>query len=82
MGRTGLRTPLFPPEISYRGHVRHLSESVLEEDAMPRLSNYRAEGVEDHVVLCRECQDRLQAEIEFVAAMKAVCGEGQAGGAR
>src|ERR1017187_5974059 len=35
-----------------------------------RLSSFRAERVEEHVLFCRTCQDRLQAESEYVVAMK------------
>jgi anti-sigma factor RsiW len=43
---------------------------VIEDYAFGRLSKYRAERVEEHLLFCRECQDRLQAEIEFAAAMR------------
>ncbi len=67
-GQTLPGAPGSANEIGYCGSVRHLPDSSLEEYALGRLSRFRAERVEEHVLFCRECQDRLQAEIEFTAA--------------
>ena len=77
-GQNQTRRSLFPNEISYRNVVAHLSESVLEEYAMGRLSRYRVERVEEHVHSCRECRERLDTEIEIVVAMKAATKIGRA----
>ena len=59
----------FVSESSYRNLVAHLSESVLEDFALGRLSKYRVE--ETHVRCCRECRERLDTEIGVVALMRA-----------
>lgn len=51
--------------------LRHISEDVLTAYAFGRLSRFRAERVENRLTVCPECQDRLQAEIDFIRAMQA-----------
>jgi anti-sigma factor RsiW len=50
--------------------MRHVTESILDEYLMDRLSRYRADRVEEHLSVCPECLDRLLAEIEFATAMR------------
>ena len=57
-------------ETGYGELVRHLPESVLEEYALRRLTDYRAERVEEHVASCSECRKRLETEIGIVALVK------------
>jgi hypothetical protein len=37
----------------------------------PSLPTFRTERIEEHVLFCRDRQERLRAEINFTAAMKA-----------
>jgi hypothetical protein len=39
--------------------------------AMWTLPESEAAPLENHLLVCRKCRDRLEVEIEFVAAMKA-----------
>ena len=50
--------------------VHHISEEALERYAMLTLPQRRIGPLEDHLLLCSECQDRLQAQIDFVTAMR------------
>ena len=50
--------------------VNHVTVEMLEKYAMRDLSNYEAEKVEKHVLSCPECQDRLEAEIGWTAALR------------
>jgi hypothetical protein len=50
--------------------VKHISEEALERYAMLTLPRRRIGPLEDHLLICPECQDRLRAEIDFVTAMR------------
>jgi hypothetical protein len=50
--------------------ARHVADDILEQCAMRRLPEAEAGPLEEHLLICPQCQDRLEAEIEFVAAMK------------
>ena len=43
---------------------------ALKKCVFGRLSKYRAERVEEHVLFCRECQERMAAEMDFARAMR------------
>jgi uncharacterized CHY-type Zn-finger protein len=50
--------------------VEHAAEDDLESYAMRTLSASEVESLEEHLLLCAECRDRLTAADEYVAAMK------------
>jgi hypothetical protein len=58
-------------QIIYRNLMAHPSESMLEDYVMRRLSSYDAEQVKEHLGVCSYCREGLQAEIDFMAAMRA-----------
>jgi hypothetical protein len=49
--------------------VAHISDNDLERLAMQTLPEPEAGPLEQHLFVCGECRDRLDAEIEFVTAM-------------
>jgi hypothetical protein len=51
--------------------VEHVPEDDLELYAMRSLPAPESERLEDHLLICQSCQDRLQSTDEFVAAMRA-----------
>jgi len=55
----------------YRGFVEHISEDLLELYSLGRLEEPQLAPVEEHLLVCHECLDRVQRIDEFVAAMKA-----------
>ena len=50
--------------------VQHVTDGLLERYAMQRLPDSETGPMEEHLMICPECRDRLEAEIEFVAAMR------------
>jgi hypothetical protein len=54
-----------------RGTVNHISEDLLEGYARLTLSGRGIAPLEDHLMICPECQDRLQSVTAFVVAMRA-----------
>ena len=50
--------------------VEHICDDDLEQYAMRTLPAAESERLEEHVLICADCQDRLQAVDEYVAAMK------------
>ena len=51
--------------------MKHISEDLLERRAMRRLTEPESGPVEEHLSICQSCRDHLEAEIEFVTAVKA-----------
>jgi hypothetical protein len=51
--------------------VQHVTDDLLERFAMQTLPESETGPLEDHLMICSECRDRLQADIEFVTAMRA-----------
>jgi len=51
--------------------VEHIGEDDLERYAMRTLPKSACAALEEHLLTCQLCQDRLEAEIEYVAAMRA-----------
>jgi hypothetical protein len=49
--------------------VEHVTDDTLERYAMESLRGSESEPLEEHLLVCSECQERLDAELEFVAAM-------------
>jgi anti-sigma factor RsiW len=51
--------------------VPHIPDDDLEAYALARLTSDRAEAMAGHLLLCRECQERLEAEVDFIKAFRA-----------
>ena len=56
-------------------HLPHISEEVLEQYAMGRLSEPEIDAAEEHLLICTECQDSLTATEEFLAAVRVAAHE-------
>lgn len=56
----------------------HPSEDTLEEYAFNRLSESEVESLEEHVLICSLCQERLRAVDEYILLMKKAAAELQA----
>jgi hypothetical protein len=63
-------THCFIEECDMVENVNHISDEALERCSMLTLPRHRIGPLEDHLLICSECQDRLQAEIDFVTAMR------------
>lgn len=50
--------------------MEHISEDGLERYAMQPLPDSESGPLEEHLLICESCRDRLDAEIEFVTAMR------------
>ena len=50
--------------------VQHATDDKLERYAMQTLPNSEAGPLERHMLVCGECRERLDTEIEFVTAMR------------
>jgi hypothetical protein len=50
--------------------VQHVTDDTLERYAMQTLPESELGSPEEHILICFECRERLQAEIDFVAAMQ------------
>jgi hypothetical protein len=48
----------------------HITEDSLERYSMGTLPESETGPLEDHLLICHECQDRLRATDEFVGAMR------------
>jgi predicted anti-sigma-YlaC factor YlaD len=51
--------------------TKHISEDGLERYAMRRLPKAALRKVEEHLLICSECRERLEAEDTFQAAIEA-----------
>jgi anti-sigma factor RsiW len=49
----------------------HIPDDDLEAYTLGRLTNDRAEAIEGHLLFCTECQERLEAEVDFIEAFRA-----------
>ena len=50
--------------------VQHVSDDTLERFAMQTLHEPEAGPLEEHLLVCNECRDRLDVEIEYVTAVR------------
>ena len=50
--------------------VAHISDNDLERLAMQTLTDSETGPLEEHLLVCGHCRERLDAEIEFVTAMR------------
>lgn len=48
----------------------HISEELLDDYALGRLSEPDVAPVEEHLLICAFCQERLQLTDEFIAALR------------
>jgi hypothetical protein len=55
--------------------IEHISEDDLERYAMRSLPAPESVRLEEHLLICHPCQDRLRETDEYVAAMKAAAGK-------
>ena len=51
-------------------NLPHLAEDTLEMYSMGRLSETEIDNVEDHLLICPVCQDRLTETDQFVHAIR------------
>jgi uncharacterized CHY-type Zn-finger protein len=49
--------------------VQHIAEDALEQYAMGAFPELEAGPLEEHLLICSVCQDRLQTTDHYVAAM-------------
>ena len=52
--------------------MQHVTDETLERYAMRTLPRRKIEPLEEHLLICSECRDRLQIEIDLVTAMRGV----------
>jgi hypothetical protein len=50
--------------------VKHVTDDSLERYAMQMVPESELGPLEEHLLTCPNCLDRLQSEIEFVTAMR------------
>ena len=55
--------------------MQHQSEDALELYAMGTLPDSETGPLEEHLLVCHECQDRLREMDEFLAAIRAAAGK-------
>ena len=55
--------------------VQHVTDDPLELYAMQTLPDSECGPLVDHLLICSECQERLDAELEFVAVMRGAAAE-------
>jgi hypothetical protein len=55
--------------------VDHASDDDLERYAMRTLLEAELEPLEEHLLICAECRERLDETETYVAAMRAAAGE-------
>ena len=55
--------------------VEHVPEDDLEKLAMQTLPDSETGPLEEHLLICAECRDRLESTDEYVAAMKVAAGK-------
>jgi hypothetical protein len=49
--------------------VQHVADGTLERYALQTLPESDAGLLEEHLLICQSCRDRLQTEIDYVMAM-------------
>ena len=51
--------------------VEHATDDTLERNAMRTLPAPESERLEEHLLICSACRDRLESTDQYVAAMRA-----------
>jgi hypothetical protein len=59
--------------------VPHVSDDTLERFAMESLRGSESEPLEEHLLICPGCRERLKATDEFVTAMTSAAAKMQKG---
>jgi predicted anti-sigma-YlaC factor YlaD len=59
--------------------VQHVSKDDLENYAMRTLPAPESERLEEHLLICSACRDRLESTEQYVEAMKAAAKIRQSG---
>lgn len=59
--------------------MAHISEDLLDQYALKKLPEELAASLEEHLLVCPGCQDRLQLTDDFIEALRAV-GRAEANG--
>jgi anti-sigma factor RsiW len=49
----------------------HVSEELLDQYALNKLSEAEAAAVEEHILICPNCQDRLTLTDDVIEALRA-----------
>lgn len=63
--------------------MNHISEEALEQYAMRTLpAAAELERLEEHLLICSECRNRLQMMDDYVAAMRSAAAKLRGGGTR
>jgi hypothetical protein len=55
--------------------VVHIGEDDLEQYAMRTIPESACATLEEHLLICEDCRDRLEATDEYVAAIRAAAGK-------
>ena len=55
--------------------MEHVTDDTLERYAMRTLPAPESDHLEEHLLICQPCQDRLQATDEYVVAIRAAAGK-------
>lgn len=50
--------------------VQHVTDKTLERYAMQTLPEVETGPLGEHLLVCQQCRDRLQSEIDYVTAMR------------
>ena len=58
--------------------MKHISDDDLERYAMQRIPGTGSGPLDEHLLICLECWDRLQSETDFVSAMRSAAAKGRA----
>ena len=56
----------------YGSLVQHVSDEQLDQYALKRLTEAEVAALEEHLLICPECQDRLQLTDDFIEALRDV----------
>lgn len=51
-------------------HTPHLTEDVIEQYAMGKLSPDATEFAENHLLVCQQCRDEVELIVTIVAALR------------
>ena len=60
--------------------VQHATDDTLERYSMRTLPAPEVESLEEHLLICSECRDRLESTEQYVAAMRAAAAKIRRGG--
>jgi anti-sigma factor RsiW len=60
--------------------VEHVTDDTLERYAMRFLPAPESDRLEEHLLICSACRDRLTATEEYVAAMRSAAAKIRRGG--